>query len=75
MAEIIKALKEGTVPKGTLDRLLSQREVKEITGFSDSKLEQDRGKGKGIPWVRIGRAIRYRESAVIQFCESLTQEG
>jgi len=56
-----------------IDRLLTQKEVQEITRHSSSTLEQNRSKGVGIPWVRLGtRAIRYRESAVVEYCASLT---
>jgi predicted DNA-binding transcriptional regulator AlpA len=47
-----------------LDRLLSDREVERITGRARSTLQKDRVAGRGIPFVRLGRLVRYRESDV-----------
>lgn len=64
---------EKTPNTGIIDRLLTQAEVQALTGLSASTLEQYRAKGKGIAWVRATtRAIRYRESAVIEYLASLT---
>lgn len=53
------------------DRLLRQPEVEHITRFSASKLEQDRAKGRGIPFCKIGRAVRYRLSDVQRYLAEL----
>jgi predicted DNA-binding transcriptional regulator AlpA len=52
------------------DRYVSENQVSEITGFSLSKLRQDRIKSIGIPFVRVGRSVRYRLQDVIDFMES-----
>jgi len=54
-----------------LDRLLSDRDVEHITGRARSTLQKDRVTGSGIPFVRIGRQVRYRESDVSAFVEAL----
>jgi len=63
-----------------LDPLLSDRDVETITGRARSTLQKDRVTGDGIPFVRIGRLVRYRQSDVAAFLASLpirrsTSEG
>lgn len=52
-----------------IDKLLKQQQVVEITGLSASFLEMSRFKGTGIPYVKIGRAVRYRTSDVQKFID------
>jgi len=54
-----------------LDPLLSDRDVERITGRARSTLQKDRVSGFGIPFVRIGRLVRYRESDVRAYLDSL----
>jgi excisionase family DNA binding protein len=54
-----------------LDPLLSDREVARITGRARSTLQKDRVAGTGIPFVRLGRLVRYKESAVQAYIEAL----
>jgi predicted DNA-binding transcriptional regulator AlpA len=54
-----------------LDPLLSDREVKRITGRARSTLQKDRVTGRGIPFVRLGRLVRYRQSDVTAFLDAL----
>ncbi len=53
------------------DRLLDDREVAEITGRARSTLQKDRLAGSGIPFVRLGRLVRYRQSDINAFLASL----
>jgi predicted DNA-binding transcriptional regulator AlpA len=53
------------------DPLLSDRDVQEITGRARSTLQKDRVSGAGIPFVRIGRLVRYRQSDVKAYIEAL----
>jgi predicted DNA-binding transcriptional regulator AlpA len=53
------------------DQLLSDRDVGKITGRAQSTLQKDRVAGKGIPFVRIGRLVRYRQSDVNAYLASL----
>lgn len=50
-----------------MDRLLSQKQVVEWTGMSSAFFEVSRFKGTGIPYIKIGRAVRYRESSVLKW--------
>jgi len=53
------------------DKLLTQKQVKEITGLADSTLEQWRLKGKGPTFIKLGRLVRYRLSDVEAYISSL----
>jgi hypothetical protein len=46
------------------DKLLTQKEVKEITGLADSTLEQWRLKGKGPPLYQVRPSV---SSAMVIF--------
>ena len=43
--------------------------VAEITGLSLSKLRQDRMKGTGIPYCKLGRSVRYDAQDVQGFMD------
>jgi len=49
------------------NRLVGQKEVAQLIGMSQAWLEQSRFKGKGIPYIKIGRAVRYRMSEVVKW--------
>jgi hypothetical protein len=51
--------------------LISQRQLKEITGEADSTIEQRRLKGTGIPFIRLGRSVRYRLDDVVAYLDGL----
>ena len=53
------------------DKLLTQKEVKEITGLADSTLEQWRLKGKGPKFIKLGRLVRYRLSDIEAYISGL----
>jgi len=52
------------------DKLLTQQEVATWTGMSIAWFEQSRFKGTGIPYVKIGKSVRYRTSDVQNFINS-----
>jgi hypothetical protein len=54
-----------------LDPLLTDIEVSRITGRARSTLQKDRVAGTGIPWVRIGRQVRYRPADVSAYLTAL----
>lgn len=54
----------------TNSKLLNQKQVAEMIGFSESWLERMRWAGGGIPYVKIGRTVRYSESDVNTWVES-----
>jgi predicted DNA-binding transcriptional regulator AlpA len=53
------------------DRLLTDRQVSEITGRARSTLQKDRLAGGGIPYVYVGRLVRYRMSDVQAYIAAL----
>jgi hypothetical protein len=54
-----------------LDLLLSDRDVEKATGRARSTLQKDRVAGIGIPFIRFGRLVRYRQSDVSAYLGSL----
>jgi len=52
-----------------LPRLLTEKEVAGILTASVSKLRRNRWLGQGIPYMKNGRLVRYREDDVIAFVE------
>ena len=50
-------------------RWLNENEVAKITGLSVHTLRAHRLKRKGIPYSKIGRAVRYSIEDVLKFME------
>lgn len=46
-------------------KFLKEIEVSELTGIALSTLRNNRSKGRGIPYVKIGRSVRYEEGDVL----------
>lgn len=51
-------------------KYLTEYEVARLTGRALSTLRNDRVNGRGFPFIRWGRFIRYNRSDVISFMES-----
>jgi len=49
---------------------LNEKEVAKITRLSLATLRNDRFLSRGIPYVKIGRSVRYSLEDVIQYMES-----
>lgn len=49
------------------DRLLTQQQAVDLTAMSPAWFEMSRFKGTGIPYVKIGRSVRYREQDLVKF--------
>lgn len=47
--------------------LLTPRELAARWKISEKKLENDRWRGKGLPFLRIGSCVRYRLRDIIEF--------
>lgn len=52
------------------DKLLTQAQAVEWTGMSAAWFEMNRHRGVGIPYVKMGRAVRYRVSDISRWIES-----
>ena len=50
-------------------RYLNEKEVAEMTGFSLSTLRNNRFLNKGIPYIKVGKSVRYDLKEVISFME------
>jgi len=50
-------------------RFINENEVSAITGLSVQTLRNWRFQGKGIPYVKAGRSIRYSYQDVITYME------
>lgn len=53
-----------------LPRYLTEKEVSWMIGRSLSTLRSDRFKCQGLPYVKIGRSVRYALDDVIRFMEA-----
>jgi len=51
-------------------RYINEHKVCELTGLSLSTLRNDRCMGRGFPYVKIGRSVRYLESDIIAHMEA-----
>ena len=54
-----------------VEQLLNETDVSRLTGRAVSTLQKDRCVGTGIPFIRLGRLVRYRQSDVAAYLESL----
>jgi hypothetical protein len=52
------------------ERWIDEKETSEISGRAIPTLRNDRSRGKGIPYYKVGRSVRYRYSDVIEFMEA-----
>lgn len=51
-------------------KYVDERAVSQITGRALATLRNDRYVGQGIPYVKMGRSVRYRLDDVINYMES-----
>ncbi len=54
-----------------LPMLLTQQEVADYLRISTKTLERDRWQGTGLPFLKIGRSVRYRASDVLEFIQGV----
>jgi len=52
-----------------LPRYLTEKEVAKMTGLSLSTLRNARFQSRGLPYVKIGRSVRYSLVDVIDYME------
>jgi len=57
------------MPIAVLPELLTSEEVAGITGLSNDTLAQWRSQKRGIPYLKIGRAVRYDPAEVQSYLE------
>ena len=49
---------------------INENQVSEITKMALSTLRNNRSKGQGIPYIKLGRSVRYDLQDVIEFMEA-----
>ena len=54
------------------ERALTTRQLSEFLGFAAVTLSQQRERGEGPPFFRVGRSIRYRLGDVLDWRDALT---
>jgi predicted DNA-binding transcriptional regulator AlpA len=59
------------LPQG-FERLLDDNELAAVLGRSRSRIQKDRLEGRGPPFVKIGRLVRYRAADVRDYLRSCT---
>lgn len=52
--------------------LMKPYEVSEILGKPEATLTMDRFEGRGLPFVKVGRLVRYRKQDVLDFINGHT---
>jgi predicted DNA-binding transcriptional regulator AlpA len=52
------------------DRLLTEKQVAEWLLTSVAWLQRKRWEGRGIPYCKLGRSVRYAESDVLAYIEA-----
>ena len=55
----------------TDNQYINEVKVSDMTGMSVATLRNHRWLGKGIPYIKIGRTVRYQESEVLEYLENL----
>lgn len=53
----------------TLKNLISEKELATLLGCSTHKLQRDRRVGSPIPYIKVGRSVKYRLSDVQAYLE------
>lgn len=52
------------------NQYLKEKEVSKMTGLALPTLRNHRSQGLGLPYIKVGRAVRYSEKDVIDYFES-----
>lgn len=55
--------------EGTQERYLNEHEIARITGRAVPTLRNDRCQCKGLPYVKVGRSVRYSLRDVLAWME------
>jgi len=51
-------------------KYLTEKEAANLTGFSLSTLRNHRHLGKGIPYIKAGKSVRYSFADILHFMDS-----
>jgi len=50
-------------------KYLNEKQVSEMTGLALPTLRNDRSLGRGLPYIKLRKSVRYNESDVIAYME------
>ena len=53
----------------TATQYLTEREVSQMTRRALSTLRNERAAGRGMPYIKVGRSVRYSLADVIRYME------
>ena len=53
--------------------LLDEKEAAALLRVSVAKLQRDRWAGTGMPFIKLGRTVRYSKQALLDCCEAQTR--
>jgi len=51
-------------------KYINEYQLSELIGIALSTLRNNRSKGQGIPYIKLGRSVRYNLQDVIDFMEA-----
>lgn len=52
-----------------LEQLIDEKQLAEITGKALQTIRNDRCKKKGVPYIKLGRSIRYSLSDIARYID------
>ena len=55
----------------TLEPLLNEKDIARLTKRSIASIRRDRMTGKGVPFIRMGKSVRYTADTLRSFLKSL----
>ena len=58
----------------TINRLFTTKQLADILGFAPKTLSNQRVLGTGLPFIKIGNAVRYKKSDIETYIEENTFE-
>lgn len=59
-----------TTPQPVPNRLVNEKYVAEMTGIPVRSLQQQRFLGRGMPYIKLGKAVRYDLQDVMEYLEA-----
>jgi hypothetical protein len=62
-------------PIQTLERPLNEDELAQALGRKKRTLQKDRLLGRGVPYIKIGRSVRYLPSDIIDYLNRCPRGG
>jgi len=53
-----------------LPQFLTEKQTAKLTGRALSTLRNERSKGVGLPYYKVGRSVRYSENDIVEWMET-----